>query len=85
MSTRMRSSTRPETLSMAREWEKVKARYLRSGLCHKCSAQAAWGHQIGAGGWNAVRPPCPVCAELVAMFPYPTANPVWRAALRKRR
>ena len=84
MRTRVRTASRPETPSMAREWEKTKVRYLRSGLCHRCAAQAAWGHQYGAGGWNAVRPPCSACSELIAMFAYPTINPVWRSVIRKR-
>ena len=33
------TSTRPETQAMAREWQRTKRRYLRSGLCHKCAAQ----------------------------------------------
>jgi hypothetical protein len=69
---------------MARQWEIRKGRYLRAGLCHKCAAQAAWAHQPGAGGWFGIHPPCPDCSELVMLFAYPTANPVWRAVLRKR-
>jgi hypothetical protein len=75
----------PETQRQAQEWERFKNRYQRSGLCDRCAAQAAWGHQVSAGGWRVVKPPCPPCAELVAMFPYITANPAWRAVLRKRR
>jgi hypothetical protein len=78
-------STRPETPQQALLWERIKTRYQRCGLCDRCAAQAAWGHQFGAGGWCAVKPPCAVCAELVAMFAYPTPNPAWRAVLRKRR
>ena len=81
---RPRTSLRPETLAMAREWERTKTRYLRAGLCHKCAAQAAWGHQIGAGSWHAIRPPCVDCVEIVELFPYPTRSPSWRAVLRKR-
>lgn len=77
-------STLPETLAQADEWEKVKARYLRSGLCRKCAAQAAWAHQSRAGGWGRVNPPCPPCAELVEWFPFPTVMPVWRCLFRKR-
>ncbi len=79
-----RPSTRPETLAQVAQWEKTKKRYLRAGLCHRCAAQAAWAHQPGAGGWMLIHPPCPLCAELVAMFAYPTPNPPWRAVLRKR-
>jgi hypothetical protein len=74
----------PETMAQAVQWEKTKRRYLRAGLCHRCAAQAAWAHQPGAGGWKIINPPCPQCAELVAIFPWPTVNPVWRQVLRKR-
>jgi hypothetical protein len=75
-----------ETLEQAAEWERTKTRYLRAGLCHRCAAQAAWGHARGAGvGWNAIHPPCAVCAELVALLPYPSPNPFWRTVTRKRR
>jgi hypothetical protein len=73
-----------ETLAQAILWEKVKRRYLAAGLCHKCAAQAAYGHEYGSGGWNAIHPPCASCAQLVAMLPYATRNPQWRAVLRKR-
>ena len=75
---------RPETLEQAAHWEKTKGRYLRAGLCHKCSAQAAYGHQRGAGGWCAIHPPCPGCAGIVEMFAYVTPNPLWRSVSRKR-
>jgi hypothetical protein len=80
----IRVSSRPETLAQAIEWEKVKRRYQFAGLCGKCAPQAAWAHQPGAGGWFAIQPPCPVCAEIVEMFAYPTRNPLWRAVIRKR-
>ena len=78
-------SSRPETLRQAQEWERIKLGYLRAGLCHKCAAQAAWGHQPGAGGWCAVNPPCPDCAPFVAMFPVVTANPHWRTRIVRKR
>ncbi len=81
---RRRRTTRGETLDQARAWDRVKGRYLRAGLCHRCAAQAAFGHQVGAGGWNAIHPPCADCAPLVELFAYPTASPVWRAITRKR-
>jgi hypothetical protein len=76
--------SRPETLAQAVEWQRVKTRYLLAGLCHYCAGQAAYGHQFGSGGFNAVRPPCADCAPLVEMFAYATRNPLWRAAIRKR-
>ena len=84
MSARAQTSTRPESQAQVLQWEKTKRRYLQAGLCHKCAAQAAWACQLGAGGWGPINPPCPECAEIVAMFPWPTSNPLWRAVLRKR-
>ena len=37
----------PETIDQAIVWETTKNAYLRDGLCHRCAAQAAWGHQCG--------------------------------------
>ena len=75
----------PETPRQVREWDLAKVRYLRRGLCPKCAAQAAWGHQDGAGGWELLHPPCAACAALVEMFPVKTGNPLWRRLdLRKR-
>jgi hypothetical protein len=81
---RRSGSLRPETLRQAQEWDRVKRRYIRAGLCHRCAAQASYGHEIGGGGWDSIHPPCAGCAELVAMFAYLTPNPVWRAITRKR-
>lgn len=78
------TSVKAETLEQAVQWERTKRRYLRAGLCHKCSAQAAWAHQRGAGGWSAIHPPCPGCVDLVEMLTYPTTNPLWRSVTRKR-
>lgn len=71
-----------ETMSQAISWETTKNRYVRLGLCDKCSAQAAWGHQEHAGGWDDLSPPCEGCASIVSGFPRPTTNPVWRKCLR---
>lgn len=78
----MRKLSRPETLSQAAEWERTKGRYVALGLCEVCGAQAAWGHQKGAGGWSAVNPPCDRCALVVAALPVETTNAVWRKSLR---
>jgi hypothetical protein len=67
----------PETMEQARRWEVVKNRYERAGLCHICSAQAAFGHQLG---FSRVHPPCPDCVPVVAEFPYPAVAP-WRMTL----
>ena len=34
-----------ETPRQVREWDLAEVSYLRRGLCPKCAAQAAWGHQ----------------------------------------
>lgn len=81
---RIKPSTRPETPTQAGEWARVKSRYLQAGLCHKCSAQAAYANQQGTGGWFGIHPPCTGCAEIVELFPYPTINPAWRSVVRKR-
>ena len=88
----MRSKTRPsdrtETMRQARTWDMVKTKYVAAGLCHKCAAQAAWGHQLGFGfrstrNWpdedRGIKPPCETCAPIVATFPVPagTGSP-WR-------
>jgi hypothetical protein len=72
----------PETLAQAAEWERTKARYLGLGLCHKCAAQAAYGHQQHAGGWSVINPPCSTCAAIVAQLPMETTNPAWRKSAR---
>jgi hypothetical protein len=81
---RVRTSTRAETLEQVAEWERTKRRYLQAGLCHKCAAQAAWASEVGAGGWNAIHPPCVECVEIVELFAFPTINPRWRSVARKR-
>jgi hypothetical protein len=67
-----------ETLCQARTWEVVKLRYIDVGLCERCAAQAAWGHQTQAGGWHGLRPPCASCAPVVAAFGLPKTNDDWR-------
>lgn len=61
MSTERPPRERPETMIQARTWEVVKNRYLRAGLCLRCAAQAAWGHQCG---FRLIHPPCEVCRAL---------------------
>jgi hypothetical protein len=55
----------PETQRQAERWDEVKAHYLRQGLCGHCSAQAAWGHQLG---WRRISPPCDGCFPIVVRF-----------------
>lgn len=33
------------------------------------AAQAAWGHQRGSGGCSTIKPPCQLCAVIVAALP----------------
>src|SRR5262249_28075433 len=47
-------------------------------LCQRCAAQAAWGHQDNAGGWDDLRPPCDRCIAVIRGLPVPTTNPLWR-------
>lgn len=68
--------TRPESLREARTWEIVKGKYAALGLCGRCAAQAAWGHQIGFGRLE--HQPCAACAPVVATLPVATASPAWR-------
>lgn len=69
----------PETPAQAREWTKTKNHYLRRGLCHRCAAQAAYGH---ADGFATVHAPCADCLPTVATMP--TAQPNgWRSLSRR--
>ena len=72
-------SERPETLAQAKTWETVKGRYLAAGLCHRCAAQAAWGHQIGFSRLE--HAPCQTCAAVVAAMPKQQPNG-WRSLVR---
>ena len=69
------SEHKPETIHQARDWDRYKNTYLAGGLCHRCSAQAAWGHQCG---FTLIRPPCEECVLLVAALPERAAGAVWR-------
>ncbi|MGZ3715269.1 MAG: FDXHR family putative zinc-binding protein [Ktedonobacterales bacterium] len=52
------------------------------GLCEKCAAQAAWGHQTHADKWTDLHPPCAECTPIIATLPVSTPNPRWRRARR---
>lgn len=67
-----------ETMRQAQRWDAIKLRYMDAGLCDRCAAQAAWGHQDNAGGWDDLQAPCGRCAFMVRGFPVPTTNPLWR-------
>ncbi|MBE1551503.1 hypothetical protein GGC64_005563 [Mycobacterium sp. OAS707] len=68
----------PETIRQAKRWDHTKQAYINEGLCHRCAAHAAWGHQNNAGGWNKLPGPCEECGPRVRDFPVPTTNPMWR-------
>lgn len=71
---RSEPSCRPETLAQAEHWQRRNREYVRAGLCLRCAAQAAWGHQLG---FTRVHPPCAACAPVVASLPAPAAGG-WR-------
>jgi hypothetical protein len=50
-----RKGDRPETVSQAKNWETVKGRYIREGLCNGCAGQAAYGHQLA---FTRIQAPC---------------------------
>lgn len=66
-----RASHGHETPRQARRWQQVYGWYDRAGLCPRCSAQGAWGHQLG---FSNVKSPCAPCSAIVAEFPTPVAN-----------
>jgi hypothetical protein len=67
-------STAPETLRQARRFDERAKQYRRALRCHRCAAQAAYGHQEGFAN---VDPPCAACRPIVATFPVPAGNG-WR-------
>lgn len=72
--------TTPETHRQAQTWQNMKGKYLARGLCHKCSAQAAWGHQ---NGFATIHEPCPDCYVLVQSLPVNKSGP-WRGIESKK-
>lgn len=75
-SRRVKPINRPESRAQAREWDNTKLAYRRLGLCHRCAAQAAYGHQLG---FVPVEPPCGSCLPVVLRFDL-DAGGVWRKA-----
>ena len=39
-----------ETMRQAQRWDVIKLRHTDAGLCDRCAAHIAWGHQDHAGG-----------------------------------
>lgn len=71
----------PETLGQARTWDRKCRRYVLAGLCHKCAAQAAYGH---ADGFQKIHDPCDTCQPIVASFDTPgPRGSKWRKILTK--
>ncbi len=68
----------PESVRQAQRWDAVKLRYVDAGLCDRCAAQAAWGHQDNATGWDNLHSPCAGCTPVVSGLPMQTTNPNWR-------
>lgn len=56
----------PESLRQARTFDATKRHYMQLGLCGRCAAQAAWGHQLG---FSESKPPCHGCQSIVDTFP----------------
>jgi hypothetical protein len=54
---------RTETLHQAQRWDVQCARARSVGLCDRCSAQYAWGLQLG---FALSHPPCSACATILA-------------------
>lgn len=72
---------RAESLRQARSFDLLNARYIAAGLCPRCAAQAAFGHQIG---FHSVYPPCPDCEGVVQAFQTPRCNG-WKSLAPKPR
>lgn len=66
---------RPESQGEAETFHSTASHYRRIGLCDVCSAQAAFGHQLG---FSLVDPPCLGCEPLVAGMPKAELNS-WRS------
>jgi hypothetical protein len=69
------AAEKPESLRQAQTWERVKNTYRVRGLCWTCSAQAAYGHQLG---FARIEQPCPLCVGVVADLPKGEVNG-WRS------
>jgi hypothetical protein len=76
----LRRLDRPETLYQAQEFDRRRSGYEAAGLCYRCAAQAAYGHQLG---FARVHSPCDGCVGIVAGFPLAARNG-WRKLSRGR-
>jgi hypothetical protein len=70
----------PESATQAATWQTTTTRYIALGLCPRCAAQAAYGHQLG---FSRVEPPCADCLSVVEGFDMEKPNG-WRKASRER-
>lgn len=75
-----KSEGRPETNRQALTWDATKRHYILLGLCPRCAAQAAWGHQQG---FAKVNPPCFACLPVVLTFPV-NEHGEWRSNSPRR-
>jgi hypothetical protein len=75
-----RTSSRPETRRQAETWDRNKRHYVQLGLCSRCAAQAAWGHQLG---FTEVHAPCSGCLHVVIGFPVNEPGE-WRSSSPRR-
>lgn len=70
----LNAGTKPETLRQAKSFATVRNFYAGLGLCNRCAAQIAYGHQNGFTGLHA---PCADCQPVVDTFPLDAVGP-WR-------
>lgn len=68
------SLTEPERPRQVRRWQVWEGRYHAVLGCHRCAAQAGYGH---AHGFSVIHPPCDSCRAKVAALPVPAVNG-WR-------
>lgn len=69
-----------ETYRQARSFDTNKRHYEALGLCGRCAAQAAWGHQLG---FSRIKPPCGGCWPLVDTIPVDKTGK-WRSKSPRR-
>lgn len=70
------NTPRPETLAQARTFDRVVALAVEHGLCHRCAAAIAWGHQ---NGFATLHPPCSSASCAAALRRLPVSKPNgWR-------
>jgi hypothetical protein len=76
----LNAGQKPETIRQAETFTTVRNYYAGIGLCNRCAAQAAWGHEDGGTGFKGIHDPCAKCQPLVDTFPAP-AYGKWRKCM----